>query len=86
MKLLGQRLMARGFDRQVVEFRARVAVLNGFNAPGIPVTKLVRRSLFKAMLIVKWLTGSKHRPREPAVGQCPRSQCCNSASAFSSAP
>ena len=41
IKLLGQRLMARDFDRQVAEFQVRVAVLNGFTALGIPVTKLV---------------------------------------------
>ena len=40
VKLLGQRLMARDFDRQVAEFQVRVAVLNGFTALGIPVTKL----------------------------------------------
>ena len=38
MKLLGQRLMARVFDRQVAEFQVRVAVMNGFTALGIPVT------------------------------------------------
>ena len=38
-KLLGQRLMARDFDRQLAEFQVRVAVLNGFTALGIPVTK-----------------------------------------------
>ncbi len=41
VKLLGQRLMARDFDRQVAEFQVRVAVLNGFTALGIPVTKAV---------------------------------------------
>ena len=41
VKLLGQRLMARDFDRQVAEFQVRVAVLNGFTALGIPVTKVV---------------------------------------------
>ena len=41
VKLLGQRLMARDFDRQVAEFQVRVAVLNGFTAPGIPVTQAV---------------------------------------------
>jgi hypothetical protein len=40
LKLLGQRLMARDFDRQVAEFQVRVAVLNGFTALGIPVTKV----------------------------------------------
>ena len=41
MKLLGQRLMARDFDRQVAEFQVRVAVLSGFTALEIPVTKVV---------------------------------------------
>ena len=41
VKLLGQRLLARDFDRQVAEFQVRVAVLNGFTALGIPVTKVV---------------------------------------------
>ena len=40
VKLPGQRLMARDFDRQVAEFQVRVAVLNGFTALGIPVTKV----------------------------------------------
>ena len=39
VKLLGQRLMARDFDRQVAEFQVRVATLNGFTALGIPVTE-----------------------------------------------
>ena len=42
VKLLGQqRLSARDFDRQVAEFKVRVAVLNGFTAIGIPVTEAV---------------------------------------------
>ena len=41
VKLLGQRLAARDFDRQVAEFQARVAILNGFTALGIPVTETV---------------------------------------------
>jgi hypothetical protein len=41
MKLLGQRLMARDFDRQVAEFQVRVAILNGYTALGIAVTKAV---------------------------------------------
>ena len=41
VKLLGQRLMARDFDRQVAEVQVRVAILNGFTALGIPVTKVV---------------------------------------------
>ena len=39
VKLLGQRLSARDFDRQVAEFQVRVAILNGFTALGIPVTE-----------------------------------------------
>ena len=41
VKLLGQRLMVRDFDRQVAEFQVRAAVLNGFTALGIPVTEAV---------------------------------------------
>ena len=41
VKLLGQRLAARDFDRQVAEFQVRVAILNGFTARGIPVTETV---------------------------------------------
>lgn len=39
MKLLGQRLMARDFDRQVAEAQVRIAIMNGYTALGIPVTK-----------------------------------------------
>jgi transposase len=42
MKLLGQRLMARDFERQVAELQVRIAVLNRYTALGIPVTKPVR--------------------------------------------
>lgn len=41
VKLLGQRLMARDFDRQVAEIQIRAAILNGFTAPGIPRTVVV---------------------------------------------
>ena len=41
LKLLGQRLSARDFERQVAEFQIRVAVMNGFTALGIPVTETV---------------------------------------------
>ena len=41
VKLLGQRLVTRDFDRQVAEFQVRVAILNGFTALGIPVTEAV---------------------------------------------
>ena len=36
MKLLGQRLMARDFDRQVAEVQVRIAVMNAYTALGIP--------------------------------------------------
>ena len=39
IKLLGQRLAARHFGRQVAEVQIRIAVLNGFTGLGIPVTK-----------------------------------------------
>lgn len=41
VKLLRQRLMARDFERQVAEFQVRVAVLNGFTALAILVTKVM---------------------------------------------
>lgn len=42
VKLLGQRLMARRFDRRkVAELQVRIAVLNGYTALGIPITEPV---------------------------------------------
>ncbi|QFT64396.1 hypothetical protein FIU91_15765 [Roseivivax sp. THAF30] len=41
VKLLGQGLMARDFDRRVAELHVRIAVLNGFTALGIPITEAV---------------------------------------------
>lgn len=41
LKLMGQSLMARDFDRQVAEIQIRVAVLNRYTALGIPVTEPV---------------------------------------------
>jgi len=41
VKLLGQRLSARDFDRQVAEVQIRAAILNGFTALGIPHTVTV---------------------------------------------
>ena len=41
VKLLGQRLMARDFDRQVAEVQVRIAVLNG-SAVILPKTKGMR--------------------------------------------
>ena len=41
VKLLGQRSMARDFDRWVAELQVRIAVLNGYTALGIPVTEAV---------------------------------------------
>jgi hypothetical protein len=31
--------MARDFDRQVAEVQVRIAIMNGYTALGIPVTK-----------------------------------------------
>jgi DNA repair photolyase len=41
IKLLGQSLMARDFERQVAEIQIRIAVLNRYTALGIPVTEHV---------------------------------------------
>jgi hypothetical protein len=41
VKLLGQRLSARDFGRQVAEIQIRAAILNGFTALGIPRTVAV---------------------------------------------
>jgi hypothetical protein len=41
MKLLGQSLMARDFERQVAEIQIRIAVLNRYTALGILVTEPV---------------------------------------------
>jgi hypothetical protein len=38
VKLLGQRLSVRDFDRQVAEIQIRATILNGFTALGIPRT------------------------------------------------
>lgn len=38
VKLLGQKLMSRDFDRQVAEVQIRAAVMNRFTALGLPVT------------------------------------------------
>ena len=38
VKLLGQKLMSRDFDRQVAEVQIRAAVINRFTALGIPMT------------------------------------------------
>ena len=41
IKLLGQSLMARDFERQVAEIQIHIAVLNRYTALGIPVTEPV---------------------------------------------
>jgi len=41
IKLLGQRLTARDFDRQITEVHVRVAILNRFTALDIPLTHAV---------------------------------------------
>lgn len=39
MKLLGQKLMARDFDRQTAELQVRIAILNRYTTLGLPVTR-----------------------------------------------
>jgi hypothetical protein len=39
VKLLGQRVSARDFDRQVAKMQIRAAMLNGFTALDIPETE-----------------------------------------------
>jgi hypothetical protein len=56
MKLLGQRLMARDFDRQIAEVQIRIAVMNGYTALGIPVTETV-----------EWIRLGKGKPRASQV-------------------
>ncbi|MBT5931116.1 MAG: IS5/IS1182 family transposase, partial [Rhodobacteraceae bacterium] len=41
VKLLGQRLSARNFDRRVAKIQIRAAILNGFTALGILKTEAV---------------------------------------------
>ena len=40
-KLLGERVIARDFDRQVTELQVRVAILNSFTHLGTPSTQRV---------------------------------------------
>jgi hypothetical protein len=40
-KLLGERVMARDFDRQVAELQIRAALLNRFTHLGRPITMAV---------------------------------------------
>jgi hypothetical protein len=42
VKLLGQRLSASDFDRQVAEFQVRGAIPNGLIALGTPITVVAR--------------------------------------------
>jgi hypothetical protein len=42
VKLLGQKLMSRDFDRQTAEPQVRIAILNRSIALGIPVTQPVK--------------------------------------------
>ena len=41
VKLMGQSLMTRDFDRQVAEFQIRIVVLNRYTALGTPVTETI---------------------------------------------
>ena len=39
LKLLGERVMSRDFDRQVAELQIGAAILNRFAALGTPITR-----------------------------------------------
>jgi hypothetical protein len=41
VKLVGQSLMVKDFDRLVAEIQVHLAVLNLYTARGIPITELV---------------------------------------------
>ena len=41
LKLLGQKLMSRDFDRQTAELQVRIAILTRFTALGLPVSQPV---------------------------------------------
>lgn len=41
VKLMGERVMARDFDRQVAELQVRAAILNRFTQLGMPETARV---------------------------------------------
>lgn len=43
VKLLGQNLIARDFDRQVAQFQIRATVLNGYTALDRPVRRAGKR-------------------------------------------
>ena len=42
LKLLGERIMARDFDRQDAEVQIRIALMNRFTALGTPETVRMR--------------------------------------------
>jgi chromosome condensin MukBEF MukE localization factor len=46
-KLLGERVMARAFDRQVAELQIRAAILNRFTRLGAPMTVAVTMPQFR---------------------------------------
>ncbi|SNR81084.1 Transposase DDE domain-containing protein [Puniceibacterium sediminis] len=73
VKLLGQSLMTRDFDRQVAEIQVRIAVLNRcYTALGIPVTEAVIS-----------LSGERGSPPSNRFVQQSRSGgCCISSSSF----
>ena len=62
MKLLGQSLMARDFERQVAEIQIRIAVLNRYNALGIPVTEPTAQCISNAWK--RWPVGDYLYPSD----------------------
>jgi len=47
VKLLGERVIARDFDRQVAELRVRAALLNRFTRSGTPTSVAVTMPYFR---------------------------------------
>lgn len=69
VKLMGQSLMARDFERQVAEVQIRIAVLNRYTALGIPVTEAVVKSVWgKGKLAFQPICATK--PNQGASNPC----------------
>jgi formylmethanofuran dehydrogenase subunit C len=67
VKLLGQRLTARDFDRQVAEFQVCVAVLDGYTALDIPVTKVAGQVCAKKSVVRPSANLCKRAARGPKI-------------------
>jgi len=74
-KLLGERVMARDFDRQVAELQVRAAVLNRFTRLGAQLRSQCYKTNYKLrQLGLRWICSTKPMqerltPSYPAAGQ-----------------